>query len=317
MKTEGNPSMFLNSPLCPGSHMYLDSPLYTETLSDKEINLNENIYPNETYEFDNLNIDINNPNLVKELSIPTTHHDSSLDISSTKTFSQKMSTVCNTLSQVTSTKDYCKIAIATKQLINYKKRGRKKKQQKELEQSFPFKIEHHDNMAEDNMIKKIKPFYHNFLIKFINQCLQQLQIKAVLKKLDGKINSDTSIRSNQKMFQLPLCQVLSQAISSKCQKFDKNHNEKILSKIKGINPHLDGLLNLSYSYVYKELFINKNFSNKKFEHFVNCIPKQNFLENLLEKQSKELSPKLLDFAKNHFVQKIENGIPRKFKQIYK
>ena len=308
-------------------NIFLESPFYQETLSDKEININEdinlffkeeNINPNEMYEFENKHyIEMNYTNLKKELSNTTLYLNSFLDTSYNDSLSQNISTGDNSLTQVILVQKSDTNSDSTKQLINNKKRGRKKKEQKEIEQSLPFKIGCHDNMDEDNMMKKIKPFYHNFLIKFINQCLQQLQIKFILKRLNGQINSDTSIGRNKKIFNLPLYQILSFPISGKCKKFDNDYNEKVMSKIKGMNPYLDELLNLSYSYVYKELFISKNFSNEKFKYFVNCIPKQDFLETLLEKQSKDLSQKLLTFAKYQFVQKIENGVPRKSKEICK
>ena len=242
-------------------NIFLESLFYLETLSDKEININEdidllfqeeNIKHNETYEFENNHyIEMNYAYLKKELSDTKSPPNSPLDSSYSENLSQNIPTGDNSLSQEHFIQRNYNTPPSTTQLINKKKRGRKNKEQKQVEQSLPFKIGCHDNMDEDNMMKKIKPFYHNFLIKFINQCLQQLQINFELKKLNGQINSDTSIGRNKKIFNSPLFQILSLPISGKCKNFDKNYNEKIISRIKGINPYLDELLNLSYSYVYK------------------------------------------------------------------
>ena len=204
---------------------------------------------------------------------------------------------------------------STNIMLNKKKRGRKRKEYKTSEQYLPFKIGCHDDKDEDNMMKKIKPHYHKFLVLFLNNCIKQAGLIEELKKLEGKFNSDTSIGRNQGLFNSCLAQVLSQPISSKCKNYSKDHNIKVIENIKGKDVCLDEVLSFTYDYVYSEMFLNKNVKNKKLEKYVNCIPNEYILDSLLRKQRKELRQELYVFAHEKFVQKILNGVPRKTKYI--
>lgn len=198
-------------------------------------------------------------------------------------------------------------------LLSKKRRGRKKKSHKTYEQHLPFKIGCHDDTNEDNMMKKIKPYYHKFLVLFINNCIRRLGVNEELKKLEGKFNSDTSIGRNQELFSSCIYEVVSQPISKKCRNFEEDHNSKVMLHLKGRDGNLDKILNLSYSCVYRELFVNKNFKNEVFEQYVTCIPRDCCIDALIKKQHKELKTKLLKFAQEKFLEKIMKGVPRKTK----
>ena len=200
-------------------------------------------------------------------------------------------------------------------MLNKKKRGRKRKEYKTSEQYLPFKIGCHDDKDEDNMMKKIKPHYHKFLVVFLNNCIKKAGLVEELKKLEGKFNSDTSIERNQGLFSSCLANVLSQPISSKCKKYSKEHNIKVIEKIKGKDECVDEVLSFTYDYVYKEMFLNKNVKNGKIEKFINCIPSEYMFDSLLTKQRKELKHELYVFAHEKFVQKILKGVPRKTKCV--
>jgi hypothetical protein len=194
-----------------------------------------------------------------------------------------------------------------------KKRGRRKNEHKKVENCFQFEISCHDDKQEDNMMKKIKQFYHKFLIEFINNCIKKIGLFNKLKNLEGKYNSNLLVKINKELFSSCLTHVLSQPISNKYRRYPKEHNMQVIENIKGKNKELDEVLSLRYDYVYKEIFLDKNLKNKTFENFEDCIPNKYSFDALLNKQRIDLRQSLNEYAHKKYVQKILTIVPRKTK----
>ena len=195
--------------------------------------------------------------------------------------------------------------------------GRKPNNIKNKEKHFPFLLDCHDNKKEDNMIKKIKPHYHRFLLKYINNCIKKLGMKTFLKKLEGKFNSNTSTSQNKLLLETPLLHVLSENISERFLNFNKDYNKNVLISLTEENEYLKGLLELTYEYVYTNVFIKECsevhklcYDNVYIEYFKNEIPKEFLFEKLVHKQEKSLQRTLDVFGKEGFVWKISNSTSR-------
>ena len=168
------------------------------------------------------------------------------------------------------------------------------------------------------MIKKIKPHYHRFLLAYINNCIRKIGMhKMLLKKLEGKFNSNISISQNKLLLESSLFSVLSSNISGRFMNFNKDHNKNVLSALVKENEQLKGLLELTYEYVYTNVFIkprneihNTTYDNAYVEHFKHEIPKEFLFEKLVHKQEEALQSTLRAFGKERFVWKIVNGISR-------
>ena len=202
-------------------------------------------------------------------------------------------------------------------LLPSRRVGRKPEKLKNKEKCFPFLLDCHDNKKEDNMIKKIKPHYHKFLVQYVNNCIKKLGKKTLLKKLEGKFNSNISISQNKLLLDTTLCNVLSKNISKRFENFDKDYNKNVINTLITENEYLKGLLNLTYEYIYTNVFIKPSndihttcYDNVYINYFKNEIPKEFLFEELVHKQERSLQSTLKAFGEDKFIWKISNGISR-------
>ena len=110
-----------------------------------------------------------------------------------------------------------------KNKINSKKCGRKKS----VNSVILNKI--HSKESYDNIFRKIKVLYHNFIINFLNDFIKKLYSgfqRYLLRKFSGKITQNVTKEYNKKLCNTTLREFLKSEISEK-YKYEYNKNKKI------------------------------------------------------------------------------------------
>ena len=111
-------------------------------------------------------------------------------------------------------------------------------------------------MSFDNILRKIKVMYHNFIIKFANNYIKFLYDgfqRYRLRKISGKINQKKKKKYNVSLSNITLKEFLSNKISPK-YKQDKDKNKKMVEKLCSLKMQMKELLDLSYISFYKRIF---------------------------------------------------------------
>ena len=185
---------------------------------------------------------------------------------------------------------------------NKRKRGRRK-----LKFCEDFQTALHTKDNDDNIKRKVKTHFHNFIVAYINMLIRQtLKTKRIykFKKMCSKITQDVTISYNKKLMETPVKDVLVQ-VSNKFKDKDINlyYIEKIM-QIKsnnendkenlGIN-NLKDILNTSYKDMMNNFYLKstKNlFENEKVDesfekHIENLIIKYGFNYAMKFKQNAE------------------------------
>ena len=135
-------------------------------------------------------------------------------------------------------------------LLN-KKRGRK---------SFKTDYKIHDRDSPDNIKRKVKTHFHNFIIALLNMKIGQfLQKDIKFGKIASKITQDLTVEYNQKLFKTKIKDIIV-AMSDKYS--NKNRNKLILNEImKKVNQNNELILFLNLN--YEEIFLNYYLKSNK------------------------------------------------------
>ena len=158
--------------------------------------------------------------------------------------------------------------------INSKKCGRKKS----VNSIILNKI--HSKESYDNIFRKIKVLYHNFIINFLNDFIKKLYSgfqRYLLRKFSGKITQNVTKEYNKKLCKTTLREFLKSEISEK-YKYEYNKNKKYIDKLYSYRSELSDILNLSYIDFYKNFFLSIN--RKKFEEKYGISEKTKFYMNV-------------------------------------
>ena len=113
-------------------------------------------------------------------------------------------------------------SIVKKQKINNKLNANKKKESKNK----------HNKFSEDNIVTKIKTYFVNSLIEYINIIYSKFKKgkQKLLKKISPKFSKAYSKKSNQCFLRLNVKQFVSIEISKRCRD-SPDHNEKQIEKL--------------------------------------------------------------------------------------
>ena len=181
-----------------------------------------------------------------------------------------------------------------------RKRGRRK-----LKSGENYEIALHTKDNDDNIKRKVKTHFHNFIVAYLNMLIRQtLKTKRIykFKKMCSKITQDVTISYNKKLMETPVKDVLVQ-VSNKFKDKDINlyYIEKIM-QIKSNNENenlginaLKDILNMSYKDMMNNFYLKstKNlFENEKIDesfekHIENLIIKYGFNYAMKFKQNAE------------------------------
>lgn len=177
--------------------------------------------------------------------------------------------------------------------LKNKKRGRKKDGAK-------IKIEKtgiHDKFSDDNIKRKVKTHFHNFIIAFLNLILDKTFTKRKFGKISSYITQNITVGFNQKLFEQPIKDIVVQ-MSNKYQ--DKEKNMEILNYIfasKREDDELIKILNMKYKDFYLNYYLKstKNIfegepEDESYEGHVNKMERiyGNFYVNKYKKNAESL-----------------------------
>ena len=160
-----------------------------------------------------------------------------------------------------------------------RRKGRiKKLGQPEGKQHYLFQDTIHSKYNQDNIKRKIKTHFHNFIIAYLNKEIRKewggIQ-KFKFRKLESSITQDITISYNKKMLEKPLKVILSK-VSKKFK--DRDTNANFIDKISKYKPNIRNLLNKTYEEMYLDYYLkstHKTFSesNDKDESFEEHLQK--------------------------------------------
>lgn len=137
-----------------------------------------------------------------------------------------------------------------------KKRGRKKlNDYNDYDDSIL--IVKHDRNSDDNLKRKVKTHFHNYIIALLNSKLKLEQGKEKLKfvKINSEITQNITIEYNQNLFKKPIKDIVIQT-SEKYQ--NKNINRECINYImstESINYEVINLLNKTYEDMYLNYYL--------------------------------------------------------------
>ena len=138
-----------------------------------------------------------------------------------------------------------------------KKRGRK---------TFKTDYKVHDRDSPDNIKRKVKTHFHNFIIALLNMKIGQcLQKDVKFGKIASKITQDLTVEYNQKLFKTKIKDIII-VMSDKYS--NKNRNKIILNEImKKVdqNNELILFLNLNYEEIFLNYYLKSNNQTFKGE----------------------------------------------------
>ena len=137
-----------------------------------------------------------------------------------------------------------------------KKRGRKKlNDYNDYDDSIL--IVKHDRNSDDNLKRKVKTHFHNYIIALLNSKLKLEQGKEKIKfvKINSEITQNITIEYNQNLFKKPIKDIVIQT-SEKYQ--NKNINRECINYImstESINYEVINLLNKTYEDMYLNYYL--------------------------------------------------------------
>lgn len=141
--------------------------------------------------------------------------------------------------------------------LSRKKRNRGKKRAKNFEENENRKI--HDIYSTDNILRKIQVHYLNFIILFINILLKNLNYSEEFFKLDYEFKKNIKKEFLESLKKQTLGEIISNKISIKYKKYDKNINKTIYEKIKE-NEILNNILSENYIKFFKKIYYKSYYN---------------------------------------------------------
>jgi cation transport regulator ChaB len=140
------------------------------------------------------------------------------------------------------------------------KRGRKTSKINKID----YKI--HDKDSPDNIRRKVKTHFHNFMVALLNMKMRQYFDQDIkFGKIAFKITQNLKVEYNRNLFKTKIKDIII-AISNKYS--NQNMNKLILNKImKNVdkNSELISLLNLNYEELYLDYYLKSNKETFKGE----------------------------------------------------
>ena len=167
-------------------------------------------------------------------------------------------------------------------LIIYKKRGRKKKSEKDSKNNKNILKEHkinnlHSKKNDDNIRRKIKCHFHNFIINYFNNLIKEKKKGNLkFKKIKYSYALNDTMKFNNTLLLSKISDFFKLEISNKYKKYQKNENELVYEKlIKRFDKDVLQLFNLTYMEFYEKYYLNEAFNNNsKLKNFYSLFKKE-------------------------------------------
>ena len=164
-----------------------------------------------------------------------------------------------------------------------KKRGRKP-QTKEISKKS---LRQREN--DDNIRRKIKCHFHNFIINYFNYLIKKNKKGNLrFKKIKYSYALNDSIKFNQDLLQKKISEFFKLDISIKYKNYQKNENELVYEKlIKRFDNEILKLFDLTYIQFYQQYYLNESFNlnNSKINNFYDLYKKEQIKESNENKYS--------------------------------
>ena len=162
----------------------------------------------------------------------------------------------------------------------------------------------HDRDSPDNIRRKVKTHFHNFMVALLNMKIRQfLQMDENFGKIAFKMTQDLSVEYNQKLFKTKIKDIII-VMSNKYS--NKNRNKIILNEIMkrlDKNNELILLLNLNYEDLYLDYYLQSNKetfkgeeNDESYETHQEKLKKK--FGNKYENKFKNIAESLIDFFYN-------------------
>ena len=166
----------------------------------------------------------------------------------------------------------------------------------------------HSKMSFDNILRKIKVMYHNFIIKFANNYIKFLYDgfqRYRLRKISGKINQNVTKKYNVSLSNITLKEFLSNKISPK-YKQDKDKNKKMVEKLCSLKMQMKELFDLSYISFYKRIFLctNRTYLEENYGLSENTLTFKDNLEIMYETENPNYIKEVEKIGKKQFIEFI-------------
>ena len=173
-------------------------------------------------------------------------------------------------------------------------KGRKKKPENELNENGIIskdKINNsHSKENDDNIRRKIKCHFHNFIIDFFN-CLIKEKKKGnfKFKKIKYSYALNDTMKFNKILLSTKISDFFKFEISNKYKNYPKNENELVYEKlINRFDNESQKLFDLTYMEFYEKYYLNEAFNNNSnFNNFYSLYEKE---------RKKELNEKKIKFS---------------------
>ena len=172
-----------------------------------------------------------------------------------------------------------------------KNMGRRKRKHHQL-----FSIEaHHNKYKEDNIINKIKIYFTNSLMSYINKKYIEFkgpESKKLLAKIKPNFTRVWTKKDNQEYLSKTIKEVFSERLSNKCKRYPKNHNYNQINSIieKNEAKEIIDILNKTVKDMYK-IYIRENEKIQDFNL-------DNDLVNIEKRNGKEYTKEYKRIAMN-------------------
>ena len=172
-----------------------------------------------------------------------------------------------------------------------KNMGRKKRKRHQL-----FSIEaHHNKYKEDNIINKIKIYFTNSLMSYINKKYIEFKgpkSKRLLAKIKPNFTRVWTKKDNQEYLSKTIKEIFSERLSNKCKKYPKNYNYKQINAIieKNEAKEIIDILNKTMKDMYN-IYIRENEKIQDFNL-------DNDLVNIEKRNGKEYTNEFKRIAMN-------------------
>lgn len=154
----------------------------------------------------------------------------------------------------------------------------------------------HTKFGEDNIVRKIKIYFTNSTMSYINQKYIEFSGIKSKKRLLGRIKPNFTIawtkKENQAYLSKQIKNIFSEKLSTKCRRFPNNYNQKQIAKIfkNGKAHEVIDILNSSVQDMYK-----------KYIDEINIIPGYNLqcdLKEIEKRNGKEYAKLYKNIALN-------------------
>ena len=151
-----------------------------------------------------------------------------------------------------------------------RKKGRKKKPENKIN-IF------HSKENDDNIRRKIKCHFHNFIINYFNNLIKEKKKGNLkFKKIKYSYALNDTMKFNKTLLLSKISDFFKLEISSKYKNYQKNENELVYEKlIKRFDNEVRQLFDLTYMEFYEKYYLNEAFNNNsKLKNFYSLFKKE-------------------------------------------